>query len=268
MGKQKLKLFGFNKLNMNKEILGDFLEIAKEIDSDSVDLVFADPPFNISKKYTNFEDNLSRKDYITWTDKWLEECFRILKNTGSIYVMNIQENVWFIQKKLEELGMLFRNIIVWKNSSMPVKSRFCINYQPIIFFTKSSKYTFNYDAQKHYSDAVLPWGKKNNGNLMIDYWNDIPFLSGGCIAAKESILIEGTKRKAHVCQLPIALIKRMILFSTNENDIVLDPFAGSFTTAIAALETKRNYICVEKIDEYYDLGKKRINNYLTENKLF
>lgn len=248
---------------MNLEIFGDFLEISKDIEEESVDLIFADPPFNVSKKYINFKDNLPRKEYITWTENWLKECYRVLKKTGSIYVMNIQDNIWFTQKTLEELGMSFKNIIVWKNSSMPVKNKFCINYQPIIYFTKTEKYTFNYNAQKHISTAAIPWGKENKGNLMIDQWNDIPFISGGCMASKEAIFENGSKKKAHPCQMPTLLIRRIIEFSSNENETVLDPFAGSFTTAIACLETKRKYICVEKEESYFNLGKDRINKYLS-----
>jgi len=253
---------------MSKEIFGDFLEVSKEIQDESIDLIFADPPFNVSKKYTSYNDNIPRKEYIFWTEKWLKECNRILKNTGSIYVMNIQDNVWFTQKTLEELGMIFKNVIVWKNSSMPVKNRFCINYQPIVYFTKTNNYTFNFNAQRHISSEVLPWGKQNNGNLMIDQWNDIPFISGGCMASKEAILQKDSKKKAHPCQMPLALIRRIIEFSSNINEVVLDPFSGSFTTAIACLETNRNYICIEKVKEYFDLGKERINNYNKENRLF
>ena len=93
--------------------------------------------------------------------------------------MTIQSDIWIFQEYLESRGLLFRNLIAWKNSSLPVKNRYCIHYQPILFFAKSDKYTFNHKYESRKSPSKLPGNKINNGNLMIDWWDDIPFVSGG-----------------------------------------------------------------------------------------
>ena len=243
-------------METNKIFCCDCIDGFKQIDNESVDLIFADPPFNLGKKYGKYDDK--RNDYYDWCHEWIGYCHQVLKPTGSIYIMNIQNNIWIIQKLLEEYGFLFRNIIVWKNSSMPVKNRFCINYQPILFYTKSDKYTFNYNAESHISNTVLPWGRRNKGNLMIDQWNDIPFVSGGCMASKEAILKKDSKAKAHPCQMPEKLIERILKFSTNENDIVVDPFVGSGTTAVACKKLNRQFIGFEINPDYVKISNSRL----------
>ena len=248
-------------LDFNTIYCIDCIKGLQQIDNDSVDLIFADPPFNLGKKYGNYNDK--RDDYYEWCHDWIGCCRKVLKSTGSIYIMNVQQNIWMIQKSLEDYGFLFRNIIIWKNSSMPVKNRFCINYQPILFYTKSKKYTFHYDAEKHISNAVIPWGRKNKGFRMIDQWNDIPFVPGGCMASKEAILKKDSKAKAHPCQMPIKLIERILKFSTNKNDIVIDPFIGSGTTAVACKKLQRHFIGFEINPEYVKIAKKRLSDYST-----
>jgi len=237
---------------------GDILEVARSITAGSVDLVFADPPFNLGKEYSHTDDDLGRNEYIEWTRSWLRACANLLKNTGSVYVMTIQKDIWIYQQLLEEMGFLFRNIIAWKNSSMPIKNRYCINYQPIIYFTKTDEYTFNCKAESHISNAALPWGRKNKGNLMIDQWNDIPYVSGGCMAAKEAIFESGTKKKAHPCQMPVRLAERVVKFSSNPGDLVLDPFVGSGTTAEACLRLGRRFIGVDVSPEYCAIANARL----------
>ena len=243
----------------DKIICGDCIEILRNIPRDSIDLIFADPPFNLSKNYgEKVNDDLLFSDYMEWVKEWLTECYAILKSTGSIYVMNIQENIWIFQKILYDLGMIFRNTIVWKNSSMPIKNRYCINYQPIIYYVKSKNYTFNHKAENHISSAAMPWNRVNKGNLMIDQWNDIPFISGGCMASKEAILLKGSSHKAHPAQMPLKLAERVIKFSSNEGDIVLDPFVGSGTTAVAAKMLDRHFIGIEISEDFCNIARDRL----------
>jgi len=245
----------------NKIICGDCLDVLSKIPPNSVDLIFADPPFNIGIDYgENVNDNLSIEDYMLWITEWINYCHIVLKDTGSIYIMNIQENIWMFQKILNDLGMIFRNTIVWKNSSMPVKNRFCINYQPIVYYVKSKNYTFNHKAENHISRAAMPWSRVNKGNLMIDQWNDIPFISGGCMASKEAILKKGSKTKVHPTQMPLRLADRIIRFSSNEGDVVLDPFVGSGTTAVVAKMLKRNFIGIDISDEFCNISRDRLGN--------
>jgi site-specific DNA-methyltransferase (adenine-specific) len=245
---------------------GDVLDILPSLPKDGFELVFADPPFNLDKQYKGQQDNRSRKDYIDWSRRWLGASTGLLTPNGGIYIMTIQADIWIYQQFLEEQGFIFKNVIAWRNSSIPVKNRYCINYQPIIFFTRSTKYTFNCKAESHLSNAVLPWGRENKGHLMIDQCNDIPFIAGGCMASKEAILEPGTKKKAHPCQMPLRLAERIVKFSSNPGDNVLDVFMGSGTMAEACKKLDRNYTGIDKVQEYCDIAKARLDK--KEDSLF
>lgn len=245
----------------------DCLDGLQQLPTASVPLIFADPPFNLGIPYAAYRDRREREEYIAWLESWLAECCRVLTETGSIYVMNSQENLWIAQAYLERAGFRFRNVIVWKNSSIPVKNRYCINYQPILFCTKSDRFTFNFDAEQRRSSAKIPGGKENNGGRMIDQWNDIPFVSGGCMASKEAILMPQSKRKAHPCQMPVRLAERIVRFSSNPGDLVLDPFMGSGTTAEAALRLGRQYLGFEIDPVYYELAVARLARVAAQARL-
>jgi DNA modification methylase len=177
---------------------------------------------------------------------------------GSFFLMTIQEHVGAMWEPLSK-GGTFKNMIVWKNSSMPVKNRFCIAYQPILWFVKDPEnYTFNYGFEKRESNVVLPWGRKNNAHSIRDIWDDIPFVSGGCISSKEAILAPGTKRKKHPAQMPVKLANRMIGYCTNEGDTVLDLFCGSGTMPFACSLSGRKCIGIEKSPIYCDDIVKRV----------
>jgi len=224
---------------------------------ENVDLVIADPPFNLGKVY---EEKMDRGEYLEWCKMWISACANALSDSGSIFLMTYQAMVGEMMHLLEMEGLHFKNMIVWFNSSMPVKNRFCIGYQPILWYVKNTReYTFNYGAQQRVSTAALPWGRQNNSHSIKDIWDDIPFISGGCMASKEAILEPGTKRKAHPAQMPLALAERMLLYASNEGDVILDPFMGSGTVPFACKVLRRRCIGVEKYRSYYDLILSRLD---------
>lgn len=173
--------------------------------------------------------------------------------------MTYQDRVGDMMALLEGAGFHFRNLIVWHNSSMPVKNRFCIGYQPILYYVWDLKnFTFNFGAERRESDAALPWGRKNKAGSIRDIWDDIPFVSGGCMASREAILEPGSKRKAHPAQMPLRLAERMIRYTTNPGDLVLDPMMGSGTVPVVAKALGRSVVGIEKIAAYYELAKRRL----------
>ena len=249
----------------------DVMKALGVVESGTVDLIVADPPFNLGKKYSQKKNNDKKKrdEYVAWCKAWLTECHRVLKPTGSLFLMNIQNNVWFLQAHLEELGMVFRNTIIWKNSSMPVKNRFCVSYQPILYYAKTEKFVFNFGVEKRDSDAALPWGRTNKAGSIRDYWDDIPFISGGCMAAKEAILVDPpkNKKKVHPCQMPVKLAERMILYTTGKGDTVLDPFMGVGATADACLKHDRLFVGIELEPRYVECSKKRLIEFECEQEV-
>lgn len=240
----------------------------ESIDSDSIDMVFADPPFNVGMKYKGYKDKA--ENYRDWCSQWISECFRVLKPTGSFYLMTIDKHLEWKLPLMARCGV-FINIIKWKNvAANNDKNRFWNATQPIMLYGKTESYKFNTYAQTRTADEmVMSWNKKRATNAkfqLLDYWDDIPLVYAGSIKHKEAILEPGTCKKAHPCQMPEMLAGRAILFSTDENDIVLDPFSGSGTTAIAAKKLNRRFIGSEQSPEYYKLILERIRN--EENKLF
>lgn len=236
-------------LEINKVYNQDVIEFMKDIPSESLDLIFSDPPFNLSKDYGVDKDN--RINYYEWCSEWIKEAFRLLKPTGSFYLMTIQDHLGEMITEMKKYGIQ-QNIIIWKNTSMPLKKKYSVAYQPILYFTKTKNYTYYHDADGQVTKSALPYGKQPKGFTMKDLWDDIPFIAGGCMASKEAILYPGTKSKYHKCQMPLALANRIILASSNENDVVYDMFSGSGTFIAKAKELNRQYIGTELNNEYIE----------------
>jgi len=247
---------------MTYEILqGDCLETLKTLDDESIDMVFADPPFNIGKKYGGISSNDNRPDYYEWCSSWISECFRVLKPTGTFYLMTIARHIFRMGCEMEKHGV-FVNKIEWRNvSASHKKKQFWPATQSIAVFGKTDDYKFHTYAQtRKISKQNMRWGgytTEPKGQLL-DYWCDIPFVYAGSVAHPEAILEPGTNKKAHPAQMPIRLVERCIVFSTDEGDTVLDPFSGSGTTLVACEKNKRNGVGIEREEQYIEMTKIRL----------
>ena len=243
-------------------INGDSLELLKKIPDKSVDLVFADPPYNLQLKDTLYRPDQTAVEAVTndWDqfdnyeayDKfsmdWLKESKRILKDGGSLWVIGSYHNIIRIGTSVQNLGLWILNDIIWhKTNPMPNfrGTRFTNAHETLLWCTTSrkAKYTFNYQNLK----------ELNEGKQMRSDWY-IPICSG-----KER-LRENNNQRSHPTQKPEALIYSIIVSSTNKGDIILDPFLGSGTTAVVAKKLQRNFIGFEKDKEYIKLAKKRLKN--------
>ncbi len=247
-------------MDTNKIIHGDSLTILKTFPSESVDLIFADPPYNLQLKNDLVRPDNSKVDavnddwdkfvsfnhYDNFTKKWLNECKRILKPNATIWVIGSYHNIYRIGSILQEAGFWILNDVIWRKSNpMPNfrGTRFTNAHETLIWASKykESKYTFNYDAMK----------SLNGDKQMRSDWS-IPICSGN-----ERLRVDGVK--VHSTQKPENLLSRVILSSTNIGDIVLDPFLGTGTTAAVAKKFKRKWIGVEKEIKYITEAEKRIN---------
>ncbi len=233
----------------------DCLKGMEKLPNESIDMVFADPPFNVGKKYGSSD---RRDDYYEWCEEWINICFKKLKNTGTLYLMTISRHLEKLFPMLGSRGV-FINQICWKNvSASQGKRTFWNSYQPILIYGKTKDYVFNTYAQIR--EVQRRWGgysTKPRGQ-MLDYWDDIPFVYAGSIRHKEAIMEPGTNRKVHPCQMPQSLAIRAILFSTNEEDTVLIPFAGTGTTLVMAKRYNRHYIGFEISKEYCKIIRDRL----------
>ena len=247
-------------IKKNKILLGDSLKIMGSIPSKSVDLIFADPPYNLQLKDTLYRPDQTAveavtqdwdkfntyKEYDNFTEQWLKESKRILKKGGALWVIGSYHNILRVGTSIQNHGFWILNDIIWhKTNPMPNfrGTRFTNAHETLLWCTTSreAKYTFNYQNLK----------ELNDGKQMRSDWY-IPICSG-----KER-LRENNNQRSHPTQKPEALMYRIILSSTNKGDIILDPFLGSGTTAVVAKKLQRNFIGIEQDKEYVSLAKKRL----------
>ncbi len=247
-------------LPLDQILQGDCIEIMKSLPENSVDLIFADPPYNLQLRGDLFRPNNTKVDavnddwdrfdslktYDTFTRNWLTAARRILKDTGTIWVIGSYHNIFRVGSAMQDIGYWVLNDIVWrKTNPMPNfrGKRFTNAHETMIWCAKhqaQKKYTFNYDAMKMLNDELQ----------MRSDWV-LPICSGN-----ERLKVNG--EKAHTTQKPEALLHRVILASSNEGEVVLDPFFGSGTTGAVAKRLRRRFIGIEKEDAYVAVARDRI----------
>jgi len=249
----------------NKIIRGDCLELFKRIPDNSVDMTFADPPFNLKKNYNSYKDRLEFQEYLDWCEKWISEMVRVTKPTGSIFVHNIPKWLTFYATFLNKKAH-FKHWIAWDAPTAPMGKSLQPAHYGILFYTKEVKGTkINELRYPHKRDRKQGYllkdygGKKDKlhpfGPLISDVWTDIHRIK------------HNKKRDPHPCQLPIHLLDRLILLSTDENDVVLDPFSGTGTTAISAKRLGRKFIGFELDADYVKISNEKLEYVESNYKL-
>jgi len=250
----------YNKLPLDEIICGDAIEIMKKIPDNSIDMTFADPPFNLNKKYNNYRDKKAEEEYIYWCERWLTEMVRITKPEGSILVHNIPKWLIYFSNHLNKIAF-FKHWIAWDSMSIPLGKTLLPAHYGILWYTKSKKgFKFNelrspHKRCQHCGEMIKDYGGKKaqinpHGTLLSDVWSDIHRIR------------HKNRRDKHPCQLPEPLLERLILMTTNEGDLVLDPFIGAGTTVLAAKRLGRYFIGID-IDPKY---KKIIDSKLKQIK--
>ena len=242
---------------------GDCLQFLKKLPDQSVDLVITSPPYNLGQEY---EKRVSFESYLQFQERVIKECVRILKDNGSIcwQVGNYKEKQEnfpldiFLYSIFKKFNLTLRNRIIWHfRAGLGSNRKFYKKYETILWFTKSDNYTFNLDPvriPRRYPQKKFKHGKnigKCKGSALGKNPGDV-----WLIPLVNNIHPEKT---AHPCQFPIGLIERLILSLSNKGDIVLDPFIGSGTTAVASLLHNRRCIAIEKERKYIDIIHQRIH---------
>lgn len=243
---------------INQIIEDDCLEVMAEIPDNSVDMTFADPPFNLNKKYNHYDDSKEKGEYLDWCKKWLSEMVRITNPTGAIFVHNIPRWLTYFSYYLNEMAY-FRHWIAWNAGGAPLGKTLLPHHYGILYYTKEKshkKFKFNDIRSPHERCRVCKeflkdyGGKKDQmhgyGPLISDVWTDIHRIR------------HKKRRDNHPCQLPVPLLERLVLMSTEEGDIVFDPFVGAGTAAVAAKQMGRKYIGIEIDPEYVEITEKNL----------
>lgn len=234
---------------------GDAIEILKKYPDESVDLVFADPPYNLDKDYSAYDDERPERNYIEWCNDWLYEYSRILKPTGSLFVLNLPHwslhHAHFLNRHL-----YFQNWIVWDALSEP-RGKVMPAHYAMLFYTKSNTdFIFNpsnlpsIDARHYCLRASCVKKRKEEGHddkaTLNDIWWDIHRIK------------HRRDRDHHPCQLPEPFMSRIIQLATNRGDVVLDAFGGAGTTPITALQLDRQYVAIDMDINYVNIMKDKI----------
>lgn len=237
-----------------KLIQGDSLSILKKIESKSIDMIFADPPYflsgdgitcnsgkMVSVKKGDWDEKVDINQKHKFNRKWIKLCKEVLKDDGTLWISGTMHNIYSIGMALEQEGFKIINNITWKKLNPPpnISCRAFTHSTETILWAKKdmkrAKHKFNYDIMKNL----------NGGKQMKDVW--------------ETSLTKPSEKKCgkHPTQKPIDLLEKIILSSTDENDLILDPFNGSGTTGIVASKLNRKYIGIEKEKEYLELTIRR-----------
>jgi DNA modification methylase len=254
---------------------GPCLDVLKLIPSETVDLAFADPPFNLTKKYNGYSDDRKESDYLGWCKRWLLEYERVLKPGGAIFILNLPRWSAQLADFMSRSGKLYlQNWVVWDSLPEP-KGVIMPAHYALLYLTKGETASrFNYCSMENgwepFDEAVFPPDRADvcqrrgcvkrrrassqtwRGELT-DIWHDIHRVRRPINGARFS--------KTHPCQTPERLVDRIIRLTTNPRDVVLDAFAGTGTTAMVARRLNRRYIAIEQDDNYLDVASRRVSEY-------
>ncbi len=244
----------------HKIILGDALESLKSaIPDQSIDLIFADPPYNIGKDFNGRKDKWeSEEAYLEWCYQWLDLCIKKLKPNGSFYVMTSTQAMPFFDIYLrKKLDILSRIIWSYDSSGVQAKQYYGSMYEPILFCVKDKdNYTFN-------SSDILVEAKTGAKRKLVDYRKTVPTVYNsekvpGNVWQLSRVRYRMDEYENHPTQKPEALLERIILASSNPGDTVLDPFSGTFTTSFVAKKLGRQSIGIEIDEDYMKIGLRRL----------
>jgi adenine-specific DNA-methyltransferase len=241
-------------------IFGDAIDALKSIPDESIDLIFADPPYNIGKNFNGkIEKWKTEESYLEWCYEWIDLCIQKLKPNGSFYVMTATQFMPFFDLYIRnKLTILSRIVWSYDSSGVQAKNFFGSMYEPILFCVKDkNNYTFN-------TKDILVEAKTGAKRKLIDYRKAVPTAYNtekvpGNVWEFSRVRYRMEEYENHPTQKPISLLERIIKASSNENDIVMDPFSGTFTTCYVAKELKRKCIGIELQDEYVKIGLRRLN---------
>lgn len=250
-----------NKFEIDGNILlkGDSIKILKTIPDNSVNLIFVDPPYNIGKNFNGYKDKWeSEEKYLEWCYEWIDLCIKKLKDNGSMYLMGATQFIPFFDLFLrKKMHILARIVWYYDSSGVQAKNYYGSLYEPILFAVKDrDNYIFN-------AQDILVEAKTGAKRKLIDYRKPAPTVYNsvkvpGNVWYIPRVRFRMSEYEEHPSQKPEALLNRIILASSNQGDVVLDPFSGTFTTSAVAMKLNRKSIGIELDNDYFNNGIRRL----------
>ena len=244
---------------INQIHLGDCIDGMRNIPDGSVDLVVADPPYNLDKDFGTWKEAEQKQQWLPWSKLWLAECMRLMKPSASIFVYGIHHHLCWIQCHMYEIGLHYRRQIIWhyENGFAGYTKSLAAHYEPLLWFSKGHKYTYHpirepYKSTERLKHKIIKngkiWTPHPDGRLAGDVW-DFPVLAGRRFK---------DERVDHPTQKPLSISNRIIRHFSNEGDTVLIPFAGSGSECVAANLNQRDFIGFELNAEYVKIARERL----------
>ena len=248
---------------------GDCVQLLDRVPEGSVDLAFADPPFNIGYEYDVYQDRRGKEDYLAWTDRWFAGVRRALKPSGSFWVAIGDEYAAEFKVRLDALGLTMRNWIVWHYTfGVNCTKKFNRSHAHILYYVVDPKLcTFHADAVRVPSARMTTYADRRAnpvGKLPDDTWvlrpqeTDDHFQPDADTWSVSRVCGTFKERTGHPCQMPEGVLERIVRVATDEGDLVLDPFAGSGTTLAVAKRLRRRYLGMELSETYADAVRERL----------
>ena len=246
-------------IDLNKVTQSDVLEYLRAIPDSSVNLIIADPPYNLGPTFGNSKEWIQDGEWISWCREWLSECQRILTDDGNLFVYGIHHYLCYVQVELYELGMSYRRQIIWnyENGFSGYSRNLAAHYEPLLWFSKSSSYFFEpirepYKSAERLKSPITKngkvWTPNPAGRLAGDIWR-FPTLAGKRFAQE---------KVNHPTQKPLSISQRIVQHFSPEGGLVVVPFAGSGSECLAARMLGRNFLACEINPEYVELANTRI----------
>lgn len=247
-------------LEHNKIYNSDCIDLMSKINDETIDLIIADPPYNLNKNFGNKSDNWdSVHDWVEWSKKWISESKRILKPTGSIFIYGIHHYLCYLQVYLYEIGMQYRRQIIWhyENGFSGYKNGPAATYEPILWFSKTNDFTYMpirepYKSQERLKNKITKNGKvwvpNPEGKHSGDIWK-FPTLAGNRFK---------DEKVNHPTQKPLSISNRIINHFSLPESLVFIPFAGSGTECVSCSKNDRNFIATEINPLYIEIALKRL----------
>ncbi len=244
---------------LNKIYLQDCITFMQDLEAESVDLIIADPPYNLKKDFGNKSDHWETvQEWLKWSKEWIDESVRLLKPNGNLFIYGIHHYLCYIQCHLYEKNMRYRRQIIWhyENGFSGYKTLNAF-YEPLLWFSKTDEFTFHeirepYKSQERLKNKITKngkvWTPNPEGRLAGDVW---------CFPTLAGKRFENEKVN-HPTQKPIGLCDRIVKHFSNPDDIVFIPFAGSGSECVSSINNKRKFLATEINTSYIDIANDRL----------
>lgn len=248
-------------LPLDKIVLGDCIEVMRSMPAYCVDLIVADPPYNLNKDFGPWKEKDRKDAWLPWSKEWINEGIRLLRPGGNFFIYGIHHHLCWLQCHLYEVGMEYRRQIIWfyENGFSGYKRNLAAHYEPLLWFSKSgADFTFHPIREPYKSTDRLRhkitkngkvWEPHPEGRLAGDVWK-FPVLAGKRFSAE---------RVDHPTQKPLSLSRRIVRHFSNAGDVVLVPFAGSGSECVAAKQLDRRFIGTELNSDYIAIARQRLD---------